>query len=257
MLNTTWDDDGEALFGMTWPAIVFGAACSWQQGEASIETFKRNYDWAFYRNRDSSFRDAIQNLARTHSILKEAKAGSAAYDEAFWENPFSEAGGKDTEKALPAARDLRLTAERALESLYRNRAKARMNADTLDYLVVAAMRLDLAGMKIQFASEISKYHWDAYMNMSDRGRVTRDLNEITSINARLEDLRDSTTRLRAAYADLWLKENRAYWLGNVLVRFDNLASLFQSKIQAVQAAERQFRDEGFLPPPHELGFFVR
>ncbi|HYV06636.1 MAG TPA: family 20 glycosylhydrolase, partial [Blastocatellia bacterium] len=257
MLNTTWDDDGEALFGMTWPAIVFGAACSWQQGEASIESFKQNYDWAFYRNGDNTFRDALQNLARTHSILREAKAGSAAYDEAFWEDPFSEAGGERAEEALPAARDLRLAAEHALESLHRDRAKARINADTLDYLVFAAMRLDLLGMKIQFANEISKYYWDAYLNMSDRGRVARDLNEITSINARLEDLRDATTRLRAAYAELWLKENRAYWLGNVLVRFDNLASLFQSKIQAVQAAERQYRDQGFLPPPHQLGFYVR
>lgn len=81
--------------------------------------------------------------------------------------------------ALPPARDLRLTAERALESLFRNGAKARINPETFDHLIFAAMRLDLLGMKIQFASEISKYYWDSYLNMSDRGRVSNDLNEIT------------------------------------------------------------------------------
>ena len=119
------------------------------------------------------------------------------------------------------------------------------------------MRLDLLGMKIQFANEISKYYWDAYLNMSDRSRVRRDLNEITSINARLEDLRDATTRLRGLYSDLWLKENRPYWLGNVQVRYDNLASLFQSKIQSVQAAQQQYRQQQVLPTPQQMGFFIR
>lgn len=256
MLNTTWDDDGEALFGMTWPAIVFGAACSWQAGESPIETFKADYDWAFYRNDDNTFRDAIQELSRSHSIMRASGFGEA-YDDAFWLDPFTELGAKSIEKAVPAASELRLAAERSLASLYRNRAKARANADTLDYLIFAAMRLDMLGMKIQFASEISKYYWDAYLNMSDRGRVRRDLNEITSINARLEDLRDATTRLRSMYSDLWLKENRAYWLGNVQVRYDNLASMFQSKIQSVEAAEQQYRQQQTLPTPQQMGFFIR
>ena len=256
MLNTTWDDDGESLFGMTWPAIVFGAACSWQQGEAGIESFKASYDWAFYRNDDSTFREAIQELTRSHSIMRSAGLGEAN-DDAFWDDPFTELGAKSAEKALPAAHEMRLAAERALASLYRNRAKARANADTLDYLIFAALRLDLLGMKIQFANEISKYYWDAYLNMSDRQRVRRDLNEITSINARLEDLRDATTRLRGMYSELWLKENRAYWLGNVLVRYDNLASEFQSKIQSVQAAQQLYRQQQVLPTPQQMGFFSR
>jgi hexosaminidase len=256
MLNTTWDDDGESLFGMTWPAIVFGAECSWRQGEAGIESFKANYDWAFYRNDENTFRDAIQELSRSHSVMRTAGLGEA-FDSAFWDDPFTELGAKSAEKALPAARDLRLGAERALASLYRNRAKARANADTLDYLIFAAMRLDLLGMRIQFANEISKYYWDAYLNMNDRSRVRRDLNEITSINARLEDLRDATTRLRGLYSDLWLKENRPYWLGNVLIRYDNLASLLQSKIQSVQAAQQQYRQQQVLPTPQEMGFFIR
>lgn len=256
MLNTTWDDDGESLFGMTWPAIVFGAECSWRQGEAGIESFKANYDWAFYRNDNNTFRDAIQELGRSHSLMRAAGLGEAN-DSAFWDDPFTELGAKSAGKALPAARELRLAAERALASLYRNRARARANADTLDYLIFAALRLDLLGMKIQFANEISKYYWDAYLNMGDRSRVRRDLNEITSINARLEDLRDATTRLRGLYSDLWLRENRPYWLGNVQVRYDNLASLLQSKIQSVQAAQQQYRQQQVLPTPQQMGFFIR
>ena len=256
MLNTTWDDDGEALFGMTWPAIVFGAECSWRSGEAGIESFKTKYDWAFYRNDDNTFRDAIQELSRSHSLLRTQGLGDAS-DSAFWDDPFAEQGAKSAEQALPAARDLRLAAERALASLYRNRRKARANEDTLDYLIFAALRLDLLGMKIQFANEMSKYYWDAYLNMSDRSRVRRALNEITSVNARLEDLRDATTRLRGMYSDLWLKENRPYWLGNVQIRYDNLASLFQSKIQSVRAAQQQYRQQQVLPTPEQMGFFIR
>ncbi|HEX8091596.1 MAG TPA: beta-N-acetylhexosaminidase [Blastocatellia bacterium] len=256
MLNTTWDDDGEALFAMTWPAIAFGAACSWQQGESSIESFKAKYDWAFYRSEDDSFREAIQNLARAHSLLQDAKAGNA-HDDSFWSDPFSEQGARYAQKALPAARELRLAAERALESIYRNRAKARMNQDTLDYLIFAALRLDLLGMKIQFAAEINKYYWDAYLNMSDQSRVIRDLREIVGVNARLQDLRDATTRLRGLYSDLWLRENRPYWLGNVQVRYDNLAGMFQSKIQSVQIALQQYREQSTLPTPQQMGFFIR
>src|SRR5262249_13206284 len=125
------------------------------------------------------------------------------------------------------------------------------------YLIFAAMRLDLLGMKIQFANEISKYYWDAYLNMSDRSRVRRDLNEITSVNARLEDLRDATTRLRGLYSDLWLKENRPYWLGIFQGRYENSALIFQLKIKKGRAADQEYRKEQVLPTPQEMGFFIR
>lgn len=256
MLNTTWDDDGEELFAMNWPAIVFGAACSWQPGESSVEAFKSRYDWAFYRNSSGVFTEAIQRLSRAHIILEGAGL-AGAYNEGFWNDPFSEAGARYAERALPVARDLRLAAESALESLYRHRASAHAERDTIDHLIFAAIRLDTLGMKIQYASEIGKFYWDAYLNMSDRARVLRNLNEISGVNARLEDLRDQTTRLREMYELLWLKENRRYWLGNVLVRYDNLANLFQSKIRQVKAAADQYREEQVLPTPYEMGFLLR
>ena len=255
MLNTTWDDDGESLFGMTWPAIVFGAACSWQPGESSVEQFDTRYDWAFYRSDSHAFEEASQNLSRANSLLSSAGL-AGAYDDQFWMDPFSEPGTRYTQKALPAAHDLRLAAEHALELIYKNRGAARENADALDYMVLAAIRLDALGMRIQFAEEISKYYWDAYLNMSDASRVRRDLAEISNTNGRLEDLRGATTRLKALYSDLWLKENRPYWLGNVLVRYDTLAQLYQAKINAIQMAAAQYRDQSTLPTPQQMGFLI-
>ena len=256
MLNTTWDDDGEALFSMTWPAIAFGAACAWQPGESSIERFKTDYDWAFYRSEDHVFRDAIQSLSRAHSILRSAGLGEAN-DEAFWSDPFSEPGAKYAQKAEAPARDLRIEAERALASMYQHREQAKTNGDTLDYLIFAGLRLDALGLKVQLTGEMSRYYWEAYLNMSNRSLVLRNLNEISGANGRLQDLRDSTTRLRDMYAKLWLAENRPYWLGNVIIRYDHLAESIQAKIQAMQQAAQQYREQGTLPTPQQMGFFIR
>ncbi len=256
MLNTTWDDNGEAIFGMTWPAVVFGAAAAWQPGESSIEAFQNKYDWAFYRHANRTFQDAITQLSRSHALL--AGAGlRGANDDLFWVDPFTETGQRQIEKGNGVARELRLNAERALESLYRHRAAARAHADTIEPLVFAALRLDALGMKLQFAAEVSRFYWDAYLNQGDRARVWRNLAEISGINARLEDLRDSTTRLRGFYAERWLAENRPYWLPNVLVKYDLLAQTYQSKILAIKAAGQQFRDLSLLPPPQQLGLYIR
>lgn len=256
MINTTWDDDGDAIFQLTWPAIVFGAGASWQPGESSIEAFKSSYDWAFYRNTDSTFRDALDHLARAQTLLGSVGLGSFSND-AFWADPFSEAPAKRLAKGIPVAGEMRLAAENALEALYRHGNKARAHEDTLAALEFGALRLDALGMKIQFMQEINKFYWDAYQNQSDRTRVRRNLVEITGINARLEDLRDVTMRLKDHYSALWLQENRPYWLGSVLVRFDVLGSAVQKKIQEVRAARWQFADTGVLPEPSSMGFFFK
>jgi len=158
---------------------------------------------------------------------------------------------------VPAASDIRLGAEHALEILYREGAKARAHKDTLDDLILAAWRWDALGMKIQFTQEINKFYWDAFQNQTDSGRVSNDLEEITAINARLEDLRDSTTRVREMYRQAWLREDHPYWLGNVIVRYDNLAGEYQAKIGAVRRAHRQYWETKTLTPPQDLGFYMQ
>jgi hexosaminidase len=257
-LNTTWNDDGESLVDMAWPALVFGAAAGWQAGESNVDDFKNSYDWAFYRNNDDdrTFAEVIENLDRANTLFGGLKLDNAS-NELFWSDPFSEAGANLAAKALPAAHDLRISAEHAAESLMLNQAKARLHAETLDDMLLAAWHLDTLGLKIQFTSEISRFYWDAYQNQTDATRAQNDLDEIVDINGRLESLRDAITHLRKMYAEGWARENHPYWLDNVLVRYDNLASEVQAKIIAVQAAQRQYWSTKTLPAPEQLGFFLK
>ena len=257
-LNTTWNDDGESLVDMTWPGLVFGAAASWQPGESSIEDFKSSYDWAFYRNNsdDSTFAGVIDNLDRAHTLLAGVKLDNASH-ELFWSDPFSEAGANAAAQALPVAHDLRISVEHAAETLMRDRTKAHLHAETLDNMLLAAWHLDTLGLKIQFTSEISRFYWDAYQNQTDGTRAQHDLDEIVDINGRLESLRDAITQLREMYTEGWAREDHPYWLDNVLVRYDNLAAEVQAKIVAAQAAQRQYWNSKTLPPPEQLGFFLK
>ena len=95
------------------------------------------------------------------------------------------------------------------------------------------------------------------MNQNDPERVSADFEEMTAINARLEDLRDATTRLRGLYEKAWLRENRPYWLGNVLVRYDNLAGEFQAKIVAMRDVQSTYWHKKTLPAPQQLGFYLQ
>ncbi len=256
LLNTTWNDDGESIYGMAWPALVFGAAAGWQAGESNIDDFKNDYDWAFYRNEDSTFRDVLENLDSGHQVLAKNHIVLET-DELFWSDPFTQEGAALMQKILPAASDVRLGAEHALESLYRSSAKARANQTTIADMMLGAWRWDLLGMKAEFTQEINKFYWDAFQNQTDAERVDNDLAEITDTNARLEDLRDATTRLRQMYREAWLREYSPFWLDNVLVRYDTLAREFQQKIVAVRQVHRQYDLTKTLAPPQDLGFYLQ
>ena len=59
------------------------------------------------------------------------------------------------------------------------------------------------------------------------------------------------------YEEAWLRENRPYWLGNVLVRYDNLASEMQEKILAMHRAQHQYWNTKTLPAPDQLGLYSK
>lgn len=253
MLNTMWNDDGESLMDMAWPALVYGAACSWQQGQSSRKQFWNSYDWAFYRADGHHFADAIQKLAKVNQLYGNAGMGGTN-DKNFWVNPFSKAGAQFAEQAQPVAHEARIDAEEALAALYRQRANAHLHQRTLGDLIFAARRLDVLGLKVQYTASISHLYRDAYLHMGNPHVAYSNLYRISTTNGRLEDLRDFTARLERDYIRLWNQQYQPFWLGNVLVRYNGMAELYQSKIQKMNVVIARYGQTSELPPPQEIGF---
>jgi hexosaminidase len=261
---TIWSDDGQSLYGLNWWGIVYGAASAWEPERTDVGEFNRKYDWAFYRNTDHRFAEAINNLGHLNEVLhagttepmpfKEGQWGGA-YDSLFWRNPFTPAGNRDVQKELPVASFVRLTAEKAYTVFAEGASRARRNADTLQDYQLAALRLDALGMRYQFAQEISERYATALAHQNDRDKklFNNALADIQSTNGRLQDLRDYTTRLRELYQQRWLSENLPGWLPNVWQLYDRDSQMWQGLIVKFSTIRSEFRQGQPLPSAESLG----
>ncbi|HZT68434.1 MAG TPA: beta-N-acetylhexosaminidase [Terriglobia bacterium] len=262
---TVWNDDGETLYAPGWWSIVYGAACAWEAGDPSVEDFNQKYDWAFYRNTDHRFADALMSLSHINEIMRAGKPVSTfdmhyggAGDNLFWQDPFSPVGQRQVERMLPIASLIRRTAEDAYTVFATSTDRARRNADTLESMKFAALRLDALGMRYQFVQEISDRYAEAYAAQGGKNARSAgaDLSDISSTNGRLQDLRDYTTRLTELYRHLWLSENLPAWMPNILQLYKRNSDLWQGLI----AKFSEIRGERFmgqpLPSPESLGLLT-
>lgn len=252
MLNTSWDDDGEGLFNETWYGVLFGAAASWQKGESSIEAFQDSYGRVFHGDTTGKIDEAQRKLIAAHQLLQKAGVGDAS-DQLFWLDPWSSEGQATAEKIRPVAHDFRLLAEDALVLIAQARPDVHRHLDALDALELGARRMDLIGLKFQLADEIVQMYAHAADTLAAGASPTRDLGNMSGINGRLQDLRDAYSLLRDQYEQAWRRENRPYWLHNVLVRYDMATQLWVGRADRVDMARQQWYRTRTLPSASEVG----
>jgi len=250
MLNTTWDDDGEALFNQTWYGVLFGAAASWQPGESDIAVFQRSFGSTFHGDSSGAIDSAQMSLITAHRLLDSAGVGDAS-DYLFWLDPWSFEGKAVGEKLQPYASRVRLAAEAAIEAIVRARQDSLREADALDAMDLGARRVDLIAQKFQLANEVNRLYQLAYDSAGTRG-ADWALIDISSMNGKLQDLRDAYTEIRELYQAAWLRENRPYWLQNVLARYDAQIQLWIARADRVSAARRAMPQTRSRPPPQEI-----
>ena len=201
MDNTVWNDDGETLYGLNWWSIVYGGAAAWEPGIPDVTSFDKKYDWAFYRNIDHRFVEAIKQLSHINETLRQTGLGNVygqdyggTANELFWRDPFSPEGQADARKALAAAPQVRRMAEDAYTVFVNSAHRALRNADTLPYLEWAALKLDALGMRYIYLQEMAEAYANslAHQNDPDSRLASMGLWMTQGTNGRLEDLRDYT-----------------------------------------------------------------
>ena len=256
-LTTVWNDDGEGLFNMDWYGVLFGAVAAWQPGESSIANYQDAFGQDFHLDSSGKINSAEKELMAAEEGVATVKTGLGS-DTLFWLDPWS-AQGQDVEaKLLPNAVDIRLHAERVIVLLEQARLAnpGLRDPDALEAMDLGARRLDLIGMKFELAQEIAAAYAQAFAQQHDKtkSQVTGNLlDEISSNNGRCQDLRDAFSALKGEYSQVWLSENRPYWLNNVTVRYDLEIEKWQLRGDLFEQGIRDWQNGKDLPAPASLG----
>jgi hypothetical protein len=252
MINTTWDDDGETLFEMGWYGIILGAAASWQSGSVDQRGFDADFDWAFFRADGAEFVRAIHSLGSVNTVLDIRTS-----NDLFWRNPFTTPFQNDARVNAEKLRQMRLQVENTLESLLRNRERARRNQTMISAMVLAAQRFDHLGRRAQTVEKLSREYWEAYLNLGDRVRVRRLRRYASPIYNQLREMAEELSALRQSYKEQWLAENRPYWLDSVLARYDHAIGEWLQKSRDVGEVLRNYETTSTLPDPEQFGLGPR
>ena len=256
-LTTVWNDDGEGLFNMDWYGVLFGAVAAWQPGESSIPAYQAGYGLDFHGDASGKIDEAEKELMAAQAALEQTRTGLNS-DQVFWLDPWSAEGQEVSTKVLPVAIDVRMHAERAIVLI----AEARegnphlREGDALTAMDLGARRLDLIGLKFEMSQEMVDAYAQALTQQHDKAHRsdTRNLvDEISSMFGRCQDLRDAYSAVKGEYNQVWLSENRPYWLNNVTVRYDLAIEKWQYRGDLLQAGIRDWDNGKDLPTAAALG----
>lgn len=255
-LNTIWNDDGEGLFLEDWYGVLFGAAASWQSGRSDIAQFQRDYGPVFHGDATGDIDEAQRALIAAHEAL--AKAGlNDARDSYFWLDPWSAQGQQTAAKIRPVAPEVRLDAEHALTLIAQAKADSPLReTDALDAMDLGARRIDFLALKFQLADQIAEAYrrlYDGQKTPEISAHTSRDLWNLSGVNGLCEDLRDGYNYLGSRFSDVWLMENRPFWLNIVSARYSVAAQLWVERSDKLAAARDQWNQHHTLLSPEEIG----
>jgi hexosaminidase len=209
-LNTMWRDDGETLFGYCYYPLVWGAETAWspvgnESGEKShaarearVNQFDNAFDGVFYGLPGSAVAAANHDLgSKTH----ENKLAQDMADHTFWKDPILAWQEKDS---VANAESLVVLTQHVIQSATAAQSRARYNADTLDFLSLAARRTRFLALKVLLVDGLQRR-----ANLAPQ--ITSEL-----------------PALRAEFVRLWNSENRQWSLASNLEKYDALATTINS-----------------------------
>jgi hypothetical protein len=212
MLNTAWEDDGEALQGYKWHGYAWGAECAWNASKTTPDDFNRRIGAVLFGESGDHFGQAIELMSKAHRV----PGMKGMMNARFWENDFQITS--DADRNPEAAQQLLEVVQPAIAHLVACRNAATVNADLLDAFLLGARRMERIGLRILEADQATRAFAEA--------QQTTDPDQRRQLLQRARDLVDSNRQAHAAlgreFKRIWLSESKPYALDWTLARYKAL-----------------------------------
>jgi hypothetical protein len=240
MLNTDWEDDGEAINAVKWHADAWAAECAWNASKTPIEVFNRRVGAVLFGESGDHFGQAVELLEKTHRL----PAMKGMMNSRFWEDDF-------LPKAKPArveatASELLTVVKPALRHLEACFAEARFNRPVLDGLIFGARRTELIGQRMLDGLRASRLYEQACQSPA-----AADL--LAEVEQLIRKNREAHWALGHRFASLWLAESKPYALDWTMRRYTNAVATYDALLSRVVAARADASAGRKLPAPEEIG----
>ncbi len=252
MINTDWEDDGEALKAVKWHADAWAAECAWNGAANSAELFNRRVGAVLFGEKGDNFGQAVELLSHAHRL----PGMNGMFNSRFWDMRFVPASSPAAIES--EATNLLAVVDPALHLLQACRQEARHNQHVLDAFIFGARRMELIGRRMLDGLEAAQLSTRAYDASVSRDPEPKDTGvDCKATLQRVEQLirknRDAHQALARQFAALRLLESKPYALDWTLMRYTNAVSSYESLLQKLDAAQKATTAGQRLPPPEEIG----
>ena len=239
MIDTDWEDDGEAINAVKWHADAWAAECAWNASTTPLKAFNRRVGAVLFGESGDHFAQAIASLTQTHRL----PGMDGMFNARFWKDDVAP---KTSPAAIRAtASNLLAVVRPAIEHLEACRREARCNQHVLDAYLFGARRMELIGQRMLDGVEASELYAQA--------RAGTDAQKLAKVEALVRKNRDAHEALRKQFASLWLSENKPYALDWTLTRYTNVVSGYDGLLRKLAAARTAAVEGRPLPSPAEVG----
>ena len=243
LLLTIWDDGGITFFTPDWYGIAYGADHGWNSNDATLANFNQRFNLSFYGDKAQKIAQALQTLTQLTDLAPTQEMNEAI----FWKTLVPNRGEQLKLSLVDWDKVLALT-EEAEGYLGENQASLRVpDIAYLNFIINQYRYMTKSRFAVLEAAQA--YRQASLLQKEScaqaRGHLIKALQIITELKLILLNLRNY-------YQNLWLQENRIYWLDRNLALYDAKISDYTGAEQLLKAAIEDF-DKGFyLPAPSEI-----
>lgn len=245
MLNTDWEDDGEALNAAKWHADAWAAECAWNASKTKREDFQRRAGAVLFGEKGDRFGQAVELLAKTHRM-----AGMEGMNNRrFWQNDFSPQ--RDPKAIRASAERLLAVVRPAIEHLEACRREAVVNQHVLDVFLFGARRMEFIGQRMLDGLEAARLYTQAY-----DGPAAEALSLVNKVEVLVRLNRDAYAAFCRDFSALWLKESKPYALDWTTKRYAATLAVYDGLLTKLADARKRLNEGRRLPRPEDLGLVM-